>query len=129
MGRNGGPKSGGRKKGSLNKTTELLFDLIDKKRLEPLEGFRKSIKELEKIKCYEASDKISVVNAKIGIYMDIMKYLYPRRKAVELVNNDENKSERIIKIQWADEDDKHTDSEDEKTDTSSNSDQPVTVPV
>jgi hypothetical protein len=128
MGIKGQKKTGGRKKGSLNKTTELLFDLVEERDLEPIEGLSRSLAELEGVIAYDSEEQISIIKAKIGIYVEIMKYLYPKRKAIEYNFKDKDALNRIIKIQWADQD-ADFNSENEEKNASTDSDQPIKDPV
>jgi hypothetical protein len=67
----GHPKWGGRQKGSVNKSTQALFDLCAKKKIDVFEAMLDlAITELDRDKKF---DKLS----------QIAHYLYPKRKAVE----------------------------------------------
>lgn len=63
-------KSGGRKKGTPNKKTKELIEVLG------------SFNPLEKLKDIYASTDDIALQAKICL--DLLKYIYPQRKAVEL---------------------------------------------
>ena len=89
MGRNGGPKTGGRKKGSLNKATlarpkieDILSDYVPPMGLGDGQapGFD-PVKELLDI-FVACKDNNPLVCAKIA--SNLMEYMYPKRKALEI---------------------------------------------
>lgn len=69
-----GFKAGGRKKGTPNKKTKNLAELIE----ENYAGFDPII-ELIKL---SKSDKASI-DLKVSILKDVTQYIYPRRKSIE----------------------------------------------
>lgn len=66
----------GRSKGTPNKRTLDLQEKIDKLGLHPLEGLSKIIPDLES-------------DAKAHVYLSLLPYLYPKRKAIEVSYDDE----------------------------------------
>jgi len=95
-------KYGGRKKGTPNKKTLLLQDQLEEKGLDPVAGLKACLEELEAIVAYEAEDQINLVNSKARIYIEILQYIYPKRKAVEYAVQEESPPQ-VIEVQWADE--------------------------
>lgn len=77
-------KYGGRKKGTPNKRTLILADALEKKNLDPIAGLHDCLQELEEMVVYEDGAKISLVKAKADIYMELLQYLYPKRKAIQV---------------------------------------------
>lgn len=71
MGSPGNPKSGGRKKGALNRKTVLLEELCEKKGIHPFEALLKL--------CVHPD-----VSIQLGAIKEACSYLYPKRKAIEV---------------------------------------------
>lgn len=127
MGKKTRKKTGGRKKGTPNKSTLLLKDLLEDEGIDPLAGLKECLKELDGITVYDPETQVSIIRAKANIYMDLLQYLFPKRKSVENKNSEENNNPKvqIVKVHWADEgEDVYSSAEDEATDPPSNSDQP-----
>jgi len=115
-------KFGGRKKGTPNKKTLILQEHLDTLDLDPILGLRDCLKELERIDTFEPDQEISLVNAKSKIYMELLQYIYPKRKAIEVQGTlDTRNKTQVIEIQWADQDD----SQNETADAAAKADQPV----
>src|SRR5574344_2280428 len=73
-----GAKTGGRKAGTPNKRTTDLLEVIGN--YTPLEALINI-----------AGDKNTPLDAKIKINLDLLPYIYPKRKAIELNDISENK--------------------------------------
>lgn len=110
----------GRRKGTPNKRTLILADELKRKKLDPIKGLLSSLQDLHDIKAVHVSDKISVAKAKANIFLDLLQYLYPKRKAVE-IQRDSGIIPSMIQIKWADE----NDSPDAPADATSEADQSV----
>jgi len=79
-----GFKAGGRKKGTPNKKTQNLMELIEEKH----KGFDPV---LEMINIY--MDNATPTDLKVNILKDITPYIYPKRKSIEAdINTDANLS-------------------------------------
>jgi hypothetical protein len=72
----------GRKAGTANKKTLLLKDLLEDKGLDPIQGLIDSLADLDDIRCHEACDEINVAKAKASIYIELLSYIFPKRKSV-----------------------------------------------
>lgn len=77
-----GKKTGGRKKGTLNVKTAELHARLSSLGLDPIQGLSETIKELDP-------------EQQAHIYLGLMPYLYPKRKAIEISPED---SERLNQI-------------------------------
>lgn len=66
------PANSGRKKGTLNKKTHLLEEILTAKGVNPVEEILKMIPSLEP-------------KQQVDVHLELMSYLYPRRKAVDVV--------------------------------------------
>lgn len=88
-------KGPGRPKGSPNKRTIALMDQLDELGLDPVAELKECYEELQSIVCYEASDKIENVNAKVRILSELMSYIYPKRKAID-ITHDINEQAHIV---------------------------------
>jgi hypothetical protein len=87
----------GRKKGTPNKKTRLLEELLEDKGLEPIQGLADSLKELEGVVTDEPEEKIRVAIAKANIYMELMQYIYPKRKAIQVQQPFDPNEERPLR--------------------------------
>lgn len=96
-------KYGGRTKGTPNKKSLIILESIEEYGLNPIEGLRACLEELEAIVTYDSEEQISLVNAKSKIYLEILQYVYPKRKAVEMKQSHEGTINQVIQVQWADE--------------------------
>lgn len=97
-------KTGGRKKGTPNKRTELLQELLDKNNLDPIEGIKEALEELNSITAYEPSDKISLAKEKANIYLELLQYIYPKRKSIDLGEATVSTLTEVYDLTHADED-------------------------
>lgn len=79
----GSPKTGGRKKGTPNKKTSELMQILG------------SFNPVETLKEIIARTKDDALQAKICL--DLLKYLYPQRKAIEMNAEDVKLPEINIK--------------------------------
>ena len=69
----GGEKTGGRKKGTPNKRTA---DIIERLKGEDIVG-----------ELLEIAHTTQEESTKVTVYKELMKYVYPQRKAVEIAND------------------------------------------
>lgn len=83
-----GRKTGGRKKGTPNKKTQSIQDKLDKHGCDPIEGMAKIAKQ--------AMDEGDMSLA-LSAYKEIAQYIVPKRKAIEL-SNEEGKEP--LRIEW-----------------------------
>lgn len=67
----GAPKTGGRKKGTPNKRTQVLHEVLDELGFDVIEKLNKLLPQLK-------PDK------QAGVLLDLLTYLYPKRKAIEI---------------------------------------------
>ena len=88
-------KGAGRPKGSLNKRTIALSEQLHKLDLDPVLELKECYEELQGIVCYEPGDRIENVNAKVRILGELMSYLYPKRKAID-ITHDINEQAHIV---------------------------------
>lgn len=79
------PEGAGRKKGTPNKSTEELFEICKKYNCDPFEGM-----------VIIASQEKDLLN-KFQMLKEIAQYLYPKRKAIEVSNQDQNGLAIVIK--------------------------------
>ena len=74
------PNNSGRKKGTPNKKTAELKDILNNHHFEPA---------TKMIELFIATEDD---NIKLGILKELMKYIYPQRKAVDCIIQPENSS-------------------------------------
>lgn len=67
----GSPKSGGRKKGTPNKSSANLFESLEKHKIDIIERLAKILPDL-------------AVEKQADVLLNLMSYIYPKRKAVEM---------------------------------------------
>lgn len=97
-------KTGGRKKGTPNKRTMMLQDLLDKNDLDPIRGIIESLQDLDGISAFSNSEKITIAKEKASIYLELLQYLYPKRKAIELGEETRDLINEVYDLSHADED-------------------------
>jgi hypothetical protein len=78
MGAKGGPKTGGRKKGSINKATASVQAKLEKIGLDPIASMAQLVKD--EIKLGEDMDKSLVKD----LLKELAQYVAPKRRAVEV---------------------------------------------
>lgn len=85
-------KTGGRKKGALNKTTAQLIEKLDGLGIDLPKRIYKCVESLEELeKTGDPMFRLQLIRAESDIYLELMQYVYPKRKAVELTDpNGEN---------------------------------------
>ncbi len=76
------PENAGRKPGTLNKKTMLLFETLETLRVDPVREI------IDLLPALEPKDKVNV-------YLDLLGYIYPKRKAIEFSEETENKFEHF----------------------------------
>ena len=84
----GRKKTGGRKKGTKNKRTLLVEEIVQEK------GLCLVTRLLEL-----AEDNKTPINIKAGVFRDLLEYIYPKKKAVELSGEVEHK---LTFTEWLD---------------------------
>lgn len=85
------PKNSGRKKGTPNKRTQNLIELIEKK----FPNFDPIISLIE-----ISQDNETPLELKVNCLKEIAKYIHPQRKAVEIAANSDNEiSTKVIFLQ------------------------------
>ncbi len=78
-------KTGGRAKGTVNKSTQDLFDICEAQGLKPFEALVRALNDIDDpVKKFDSLEKVC-------------QYLYPKRKALELSSDDEKGFQIIIK--------------------------------
>lgn len=115
-------KYAGRKKGTPNKRTLILQEHLDTLKVDPIQGLKDCLDELELIDAFDPIQKISLVKSKASIYMELLQYIYPKRKAIEMHATIDQPKKQIVQIQWADENDN---SEDASSDAAAKTDQSI----
>jgi hypothetical protein len=75
----------GRKAGTPNKSTLILQQILEEKGLDPIQGIIDSLRELDSIVSYEPADHISIALGKAKIHLELLSYLFPKRKAIETI--------------------------------------------
>lgn len=79
------PKGAGRKKGTPNKKTRMLEEILRAKKVDPVEGLIELLNS--KCVCKECDADLAYLNLslrdKANIYMDFMRFLYPQRKSID----------------------------------------------
>jgi len=76
----------GRKAGTPNKRTQDLIERFEELEMDLPEGVRTCIRELIALEDSEVvgfNDKLNVIRSKANIYLELMQYLYPKRKAID----------------------------------------------
>lgn len=96
-------KVGGRKKGTPNKKTLLLQEVLEEEGLDPIRGLVDALADLDGVVAETNSEIIKLADAKAKIYLSILDYIYPKRKAIEHSTLELVKQPTSIQIQWADE--------------------------
>ncbi|MFZ3229840.1 MAG: hypothetical protein WA160_06520 [Pseudobdellovibrio sp.] len=82
----GSPKTGGRKKGTPNKSTFELYENLEKHNFDVVDQLMQILPQL-------STDK------KVNVLLELMSYLFPKRKAVEVLTAQPSKNE-TIKIEF-----------------------------
>lgn len=93
-----------RPKGSPNKKSLLMKSTLEEYECDPVRGLLECIRELELITCYEAEDRIQLVKSKANIYAELIQYIYPKRKAIEVSGQLETFNQ-VVHIEWQDDHD------------------------
>lgn len=107
------PKSGGRKKGTRNKRTEMAAQLFEDIGFEPIlvlaELYNESLAIFHEIKEAKEQDgkKLSSYDAvwlqiAQSVAKDLMPYRYPKLKALEITTEDENGKVRGLVLAYSD---------------------------
>ena len=74
-----GMKTGGRQKGTPNIRTQEAMAILEKLDCNPIEGMARI-----------ANDESNTIELRAKMYSELAPYIYPKRKAIETTNNDEN---------------------------------------
>lgn len=81
------PTNGGRKKGTPNKKTQKLLDILESK------GLNVPEKIIELLPKLDFKDQVTTL-------LSLMSYLYPKRKAVEFVDSDGKPMKNTFKVEF-----------------------------
>jgi hypothetical protein len=83
-----GERRGGRQKGTLNKTTKTILDKFEELNCDPLEGM---------IRIAERAMEEGDLQMAGSMYKELAQYVAPKRKAVELSNE---QGSGPLRIEW-----------------------------
>lgn len=81
-----GKKTGGRKKGTPNRKTLILQEVLETLDLDIPMRLRDELSNLDDVQKfgYTPDIKFKAINLRVQIYLELMNYLYPKRKAIEM---------------------------------------------
>lgn len=92
-----GKKTGGRKKGTPNKRTQMLEEILESMNCAPLENLAR-IANGERIRCTTylnketgeqvEEDVIPTLDQQITANKELLQYLYPKKRATEVTGKD-----------------------------------------
>lgn len=102
----GHPHFGGRPKGSLNKKTKLLKEIFDDLGVDVPTRLEETIREIDSLledPMLSSADRLNIYKTKAYIYMDIMQYLYPKRKAIDMNLSGGWTENMTFNLRWEDE--------------------------
>lgn len=102
MAAKGQPKSGGRKKGTPNKSSDTAADVFRKMRFDPLrkmvglgQRYERVIREIEAEDKQNPGTKLSKIESYVSccdsafkVYKELLNYGYPKLKAIEITGED-----------------------------------------
>lgn len=103
-----GQKTGGRKKGTVNKRTLILQEVLEKLQMNVPEKIAETLTQVEDAltRCMDAEELILGLRLKADIYLNLMQYIYPRLKSIETTDTTQKSNEPIhVNVNWADEND------------------------
>jgi hypothetical protein len=83
----GKPIGSGRKAGTPNKPTLIFIDDLKKNNLNPVEIVRDALANLERVECFEPADSIAKERTRAQIALELISYVYPKRKAIEAIED------------------------------------------
>lgn len=83
------PPNSGRKKGTPNKKTELLQQKLERHNYDPIDALVALIPELDP-------------KSKAHVALELMQYVYPKRKAIELNDVTQEPKNYVFNISWGD---------------------------
>ena len=86
-----GFKTGGRVKGSLNKTTRDVVERLAELDCDPIEGMARI-----------AADPKTSVETRGRMYMELAQYVHPKRKAIEVTDEGVSSGPQTIRVQFVD---------------------------
>lgn len=95
------PAGAGRKKGTPNRKTRMLEEILRAKKVDPVEGLLEILNK--ECVCKDCGGNLALNQRdKANIYMEFMNFLYPKRKSIDhsLANlgDDENVT---FKTEWS----------------------------
>jgi hypothetical protein len=79
------PKTGGRRRGTPNKTSQALIDKLEALGCDPIEGLAKI-----------ALDPTITAELKVRCFLELAQYIYPKRKAVDVSTGEDRNIEVSI---------------------------------
>lgn len=94
----------GRPKGSISKKTMMLEEKLKKYDMDPIAGLFGCLEELESVVCLLAYDKILAIQAKANIWVDLMSYIYPKRKALDITHQVNEDKHIVWDLRYGDDD-------------------------
>ena len=94
----------GRPRGSISKKTMMLEEKLAKHNMDPIAGLYACLEELQAVKCYAPCDKIMNAQAKANIWIDLMSYIYPKRKALDISYQVQEQQHVVWDFRYGDED-------------------------
>ncbi len=83
------PKTGGRKQGTLNRSTQAIIDKLDELGCDPIEGLARI-----------AMDVDSPRELRVRCYAELAQYVYPKRKAAESAADPEQSGECVFRLEF-----------------------------
>lgn len=105
-------KTGGRKKGTPNKITLSMVERLEASGVDAVKGISDCLHELDALaeeendegkKVLSAFGRMNLITQKANIYLDLIQYLYPKRKAVEVTEDTNEVVETkvtVYRTQW-----------------------------
>lgn len=91
----GSKKTGGRQKGTPNKRTLLLNEKFEEMGVDLPERIEREIRRLKAIERRirkkfpkEPERRVPYIKSRLATYLELMNYMYPKRKAIELTGQD-----------------------------------------
>jgi len=97
----------GKPKGALSKRTLLLQEVFKDMGLDVPKRLHACIAEMQKL--YDEAKKVEtkamILSNMTNTYLEVMQYLYPKRRAIEIENTQVFEQSMTFNLRWQDEDD------------------------